>query len=301
MQETLIHYQECPVCGHTDLQPALTAIDYTVSHKTFSIVQCTRCTLRFTQDVPDGDSIGHYYRSEDYISHTETSEGLVNRLYHMVRRQTLSDKSRLISLATRQGQGALLDIGAGTGAFAHFMHEKGWTVTGLEPDEAARDRAKSARQVNLLPMEELYLLPPDHFTAITLWHVLEHVHDLHPYMDQLKKILKPGGRTFIAVPNYTSYDATRYRGFWAAYDVPRHLYHFSPDSIDYLLDSHQLQLHATRAMWYDSFYISLLSEKYRNGNGKGNMLSGFLTGAVSNLKAFVDKSKCSSLIYVIGK
>jgi SAM-dependent methyltransferase len=181
------------------------------------------------------------------------------------------------------------------------MHEQGWTATGLEPDEAAREKAKSVHNVNLLPVEELYLLPADHFNVITLWHVLEHVHDLHPYMEQLKTVLKRGGRIFIAVPNYTSYDATRYEGFWAAYDVPRHLYHFSPESMACLLDSHGLQLHATQPMWYDSFYISMLSEKYKKGNGKGDFVRGMLTGAVSNIKAFIDKSKCSSLIYVIGK
>ncbi|MDR3714530.1 MAG: class I SAM-dependent methyltransferase [Puia sp.] len=301
MQETLIHYKTCPGCGSENIKPALTATDHTVSHRSFGIAECGNCTLRFTQDVPDASSIGAYYRSDDYISHTETSEGLINRLYHMVRKQTLSVKRRLISLATRHNSGTLLDIGAGTGAFVKYMHDNGWTTTGLEPDEAAREKARSVHKVNLLPAEELYMLPAGHFNVITLWHVLEHVHDLHPYLEQLKALLKPGGRIFIAVPNYTSYDAGRYKGNWAAYDVPRHLYHFSPLSIDYLLENHGLLLHATQAMWYDSFYISLLSEKYKRGNSSGNFIGGAITGALSNLKAFVDKSKCSSLIYVIGK
>ncbi len=130
-------------------------------------------------------------------------------------------------------------------------------------------------------------------------NVLEHVHTLHTYLDQLKKLLKRGGHIFIAVPNYTSFDAEVYKGFWAAYDVPRHLYHFSPDSMERLLVEHGLQLQVTRPMWYDSLYISLLSEKYKYG--RGNVLRAAWTGAVSNLKAFVDKSKCSSLIYVVGK
>ena len=298
-QETLIHYTVCPVCHSSKLQRALEAIDYTVSHKVFQIWQCGNCQLRFTQDVPDEASIGHYYRSEDYISHTETKKGLVNSLYHLVRKQTLSDKRRLILSATGHKQGKLLDIGAGTGAFAAHMQQNGWEVTGLEPDEAARQRAVELYRVQLLPVENLYSLPADSYDAITLWHVLEHVHDLHAYLQQLAKILKRGGRIFIAVPNYTSYDATVYQGTWAAYDVPRHLYHFSPSSINNLLEQHELQLQATQPMWYDSVYISMLSEKYKNG--KGNTLKAVFTGLLSNFKAFVDKSRCSSLIYVIGK
>jgi 2-polyprenyl-3-methyl-5-hydroxy-6-metoxy-1,4-benzoquinol methylase len=298
-QETLIHYTTCPSCHSSDLRPALNATDHTVSHKDFAIWQCGNCGLRFTQDVPDAASIGHYYRSDDYISHTNTKKGLVNSLYHLVRKQTLSDKHRLILSTTRTKQGKLLDIGAGTGAFAAYMKQHGWEVTGLEPDESARQLAHDLHRVELLPVEDLYSLPADSYDAITLWHVLEHVHDLHSYLQQLAKLVKRGGRIFIAVPNYTAYDAAVYQGAWAAYDVPRHLYHFSPTAMGTLLAQHDLQLQASQPMWYDSVYISMLSEKYKNG--KGNALKALCTGLISNFKAFVDKSRCSSLIYVIGK
>jgi len=297
--ETLNHYTACPSCGSANLQSVFNVTDFTVSRKQFGILECMECTLRFTQDTPDAASIGDYYRSEDYISHTDTSKGLINRLYHMVRRQTLSDKRRLIMGATRLQEGSLLDIGAGTGAFAAYMQGHKWETTGLEPDEAARERAHALYGISLQPVDNLYSLPPESFDAITLWHVLEHVHDLHPYLEQLKKLLKKGGRLFIAVPNYTSYDARKYGPYWAAYDVPRHLYHFSPDAMERLLSVHELSLQATQPMWYDSFYISMLSEKYRNG--KGNIVRAAVLGAISNLKAFVDKSRGSSMIYVIGK
>lgn len=298
-EELLIHYDCCPSCGSSDLQTALSATDYTVSHKKFEILSCDNCLLRFTQDIPDAVSIGKYYRSDDYISHTDTNKGLVNNLYHMVRKHTLGNKNRLIQSATRLKKGALLDIGAGTGAFAAHMKENGWTVTGLEPDEDTRSRALSLNQIQLQPIENLYSLPSDSFDIITLWHVLEHVHDIHPYLDQLKRLIKRKGTIFIAVPNYMSFDARVYKGAWAAYDVPRHLYHFSSTAMERLLELHDLQLLGSRPMWYDSFYISMLSEKYKNG--RGNLVKAFLTGAVSNLKAFVDKSKCSSLIYFVGK
>ncbi|HEV2479217.1 MAG TPA: class I SAM-dependent methyltransferase [Puia sp.] len=296
----LIHYSICPDCGSDKIAPALTAEDYTVTHETFAIWQCGLCTLRFTQDVPDAASISPYYRSENYISHSNTSKGLVNNLYHMVRKQTLSDKYRLIASATRTRKGKLLDIGAGAGAFAGYMQEQGWEVTGLEPDETARAVALSDHKVELLDMDRLFQLEPDSFDAITLWHVLEHVHELHPYIERLRTLIRRNGRIFIAVPNYTSYDARVYREMWAAYDVPRHLYHFSPDAIGRLLTQHGLQLQFSEPMWYDSFYISMLSEKYRH-HGRGNAVKAAVVGFISNMKAFINKSRCSSLVYVIGR
>jgi SAM-dependent methyltransferase len=296
---SLINYTVCPSCFSESLQPILHAVDHTVSHETFAIWQCGHCSLRFTQDVPDAAAIGPYYRSEEYISHSNTTRGLVNSLYHLVRRQTLGNKRRLIQSATRGEQGRLLDIGAGTGAFVAYMQQEGWEVTGLEPDEVARERALTDNKVRLQDGAALFSLPAESYDAITLWHVLEHVHDLHPYLERLKQLIKKGGRIFIAVPNYTSYDAGVYGAAWAAYDVPRHLYHFSPDAMEGLLARHGLQLHFTQPMWFDSFYISMLSEKYRNG--KGNLAGAVYRGLLSNVKAFVDKSKCSSLIYVTGK
>ena len=296
---SLIHYSQCPSCSSESLKFALKAIDHTVSREGFDIWECQNCGLRFTQDVPDAGSIGVYYRSDNYISHTNTNKGLINQLYHIVRGQTLSNKYRLISSATRSRQGKMLDIGAGTGAFVAHMKEKGWEAMGLEPDEVAREKARTDNRVQLLEMDHLFSLPPESFDVITLWHVLEHVHDLHPYMERLKALLRRDGRIFIAVPNYTSHDAAVYREAWAAYDVPRHLYHFSPDAMERLVSGHGLQLQYSQPMWFDSFYISMLSEKYRSGHG--NLVRAVWNGLASNIKAFVDKAKCSSLIYVISK
>jgi SAM-dependent methyltransferase len=223
----------------------------------------------------------------------------VNRLYHLVRRQTLADKRNLIQSATRRKEGKLLDIGAGAGAFAGHMQEHGWEVTGLEPETVAREHALADHGVRLLGMDQLDSLPGESFDAITLWHVLEHVHALHAILERLRAVINKGGRIFIAVPNYTSYDAAAYGPYWAAYDVPRHLYHFSPDAMERLLVRHGLQLHYCQPMWYDSFYISMVSEKYKHG--KTNLPAAVVRGLVSNVKAFVDKSRCSSLIYVAGK
>lgn len=320
----MIHYDSCPVCGSPGVNKVMTAADHTVSGESFEIWQCANCSLRFTQDVPGADHIGKYYKSENYISHTETNKGIVNWLYLQVRRFTLSGKRKLIEKITGVKKGKLLDIGAGTGAFVNDMSDAGWIAEGLEPDDAAIKRAAAAYGIQLKPSSELFNLAPAVYDAITMWHVLEHVHDLHAYIEQLKKLIKPSGKIFIAVPNYTSFDAGHYGASWAAYDVPRHLYHFSPASMKVLMEAHGLKIESIHPMWFDSYYVSLLSEKYRSpipfkremrgggaetvmqpGRGglissSGSLLKGFWLGFRSNNRTFANRRKASSLIYIIS-
>ncbi|MEO8174978.1 MAG: class I SAM-dependent methyltransferase [Sediminibacterium sp.] len=293
----LISYKNCPCCLSTAVYPALSAKDHTVSGEVFEIWHCDDCSVRFTQRVPDASSIGPYYQSANYVSHSDTQKGLINQLYHKVRNHTLSSKRKLIERVTGKTTGHLLDVGAGTGAFSHIMKHAGWNVTALEPDDIARKNAKDKYGLELQSPENLFSQPASQFDAITMWHVLEHVHDLHPYLEQFEKILKPGGKLIIAVPNYTSYDAKVYKENWAAYDVPRHLYHFSPKSISILMEMHGLKVDEIKPMWFDSFYVSMLSEQ--NKDGKGNIAKAFIAGLVSNVKALNDKQKCSSVIYII--
>jgi 2-polyprenyl-3-methyl-5-hydroxy-6-metoxy-1,4-benzoquinol methylase len=294
-----VHYTNCPVCGSADIKNVLSAKDYTASNETFYIAECNSCTLRFTQDVPDANSISAYYKSENYISHTNTSKGFINRIYKIVRKRTMREKRKLVEKITSIRKGQLLDIGSGIGSFVNEMKQCGWNVTGLEPDEEARNLAKQVYQLELKNTNEFYKLPSGSFDVITLWQVLEHVHDLHAYIQQLKILLKENGKLFIAVPNYTSKDAAIYKEYWAAYDVPRHLYHFSPQAIQVLIEKNGLKLLQHRPMWYDSFYVSLLSSKYKND--RANLFTSFWNGACSDLKAMGDVEKCSSIIYIISK
>lgn len=294
-----ITYQACPCCGSADIGEVLSAEDYTVSHASFSIWECRACTLRFTQHVPSAAFIGQYYRSSEYVSHSETRKGLINRLYHMVRNYTLQSKKKLVQEVTGKTGGQLLDIGAGTGAFAAVMQNSGWTVTGLEPDETARKNAREYHNLDLQEPGRLYHLPPGSFDVITLWHVLEHVHDLHGYLQNFHRILQPDGKLLVAVPNYTSYDAELYGPYWAAYDVPRHLYHFSPAAMRRLMQQHAFRVIGLEPMWFDSYYVSMLSERYRYG--KNNLLRALLNGRRSNSKAGAAYERCSSVIYIIEK
>lgn len=295
---TIIHHTTCPVCDSTNLKPVLSAKDYTVSRELFEIAECQSCTLRFTQNIPDEDSIGPYYKSENYISHSNTDKGFINQLYQSVRKKTLLQKRKLIISTTGLSRGNLLDVGSGTGAFVNEMKKQGWQITGLEPDAGAKAVAKQLYGLELSDIKQLYQLPAASFDAITLWHVLEHVHELNAYVQQLKLLLKPNGKIFIAVPNYTSTDAAIYKEHWAAYDVPRHLYHFSPRSMQKLMAKHGLKVKEYKAMWYDSFYISMLSSKYKNGTT--NLIAAFFNGLRSNFTAYGDVKKCSSVIYIIG-
>lgn len=295
----MIHYDKCPVCDSSGIHKVLTATDHTFSQSPFEIWQCAQCSLRFTQDVPPANEIGKYYRSENYISHSDTNKGVINKLYHRVRKYTLGIKHKFVVEQTGKKAGVILDVGAGTGAFLHYMSQNGWKTEGLEPDENAIARARTQYGLELRSANDLFNLDPGAFDAITLWHVLEHVHDLHGYMRKLKELLNSNGRLFIAVPNYTSFDAEEYTSWWAAYDVPRHLYHFSPAAMQELTARHGFAIQKIQPMWFDSFYVSLLSEKYRKN--RAALMKGFITGIRSNTKALANKRRASSLIYVLSR
>ncbi len=286
-------------CGSNAITKVFKCRDHTVSKEEFEIWECSNCTFRFTQNVPDEANISTYYQSAEYVSHSDTKQGFINRLYHIVRNHTLKSKQRLVQKVTKLKSGSVLDVGAGTGAFAHTMLQAGWKVTGLEPDATARANASLIYVLKLNELSVLHQLETNSFDAITMWHVLEHVHDLHGYLQTYLRILKSDGRLIIAVPNYTSYDAAVYKNYWAAYDVPRHLYHFSPASMQIFLEQKGFLLEAVKPMWFDSFYVSMLSDKYRNG--KGNLLKAIWVGMISNLKAVLHFRKCSSVIYIITK
>lgn len=295
----MTQYDHCPVCLAKDIKEVLIVKDFTVSEKTFPVFHCNICSARFTQDIPGETEIGAYYQSSNYISHSDTREGLINKLYHLVRNITLKNKRKLIEKLNPGAKGTILDYGCGTGAFLREMQQAGWKITGLEPDIKARELAGKLNGSTVFSPDYISSIPDQQFDCITLWHVLEHVHQLHPTLKQLNRVMKPGAGIFIAVPNYTSNDAMSYGPAWAAWDVPRHLYHFSPASMKKLLAANGFKLTTIKPMWFDSFYVSMLSEKYLRG--KNNHLRAFFTGLRSNLRALMKKERCSSLIYVAVK
>ncbi|RZK23167.1 MAG: methyltransferase domain-containing protein [Hymenobacter sp.] len=288
----------CPVCGSPDLHDKLRVPDKSVSQETFTIQQCRGCGFQFTNPRPDAAHIGKYYESDAYVSHNSGAQGLINHVYKAARYFTVRRKVALITKLNGSRTGRLLDYGCGTGHFLAGAHRAGWQVTGLEPN--ARARHDAAARVGL-PIREpaaLATLTPGSFDAVTLWHVLEHVHTLSETLAQLIRVLRPGGKLLIAVPNVDSLDAQHYGPNWAAYDVPRHLYHFGPEAMRRLLARHGLACCQQLPMPLDAYYVSLLSERHRPAEQAGGLLAVLRAGYVSNQYAAQHGGQYSSVLYV---
>jgi 2-polyprenyl-3-methyl-5-hydroxy-6-metoxy-1,4-benzoquinol methylase len=291
--------------NNNELKPYITCKDYTVSRETFSIFIDEKSELLVTTPRPEDNQLGKYYESEDYISHSNTNKTFIDKIYQRVRNYTIKKKVKLINSFNLENK-TILDIGSGTGDFLLACKKNGWQVAGVEPNEKAKSIANSKinqKDSNSKIFESIESLQANaqngehtKFDVITMWHVLEHVPNLNEYVSSLKRLLKPDGTLIVAVPNYKSFDANHYKEFWAAYDVPRHLWHFSKKSIEGLFDKEKMKVIKALPMKFDSYYVSLLSEKYKNG--KSNVFKAFFIGLKSNLTAKSSK-EYSSHIYII--
>jgi len=270
--------------------------DHSVSGEEFQLVFDDVLKMYKTEPQPSLDKLPSYYQSEDYISHTDTQRNLFEKIYHWVRSYMLSKKMALVAQHTNSNDKKVLDIGCGTGDFLAMAQKYKWEATGVEPDEHARKIAFEKTTTEIHTNDWLSEVADDSFDAITMWHVLEHVPNLEEQIATLKRIIKPNGTIFIAVPNFNSHDANHYKEFWAAFDVPRHLWHFSQNAIKGLFQKENLKVVKILPMKFDAYYVSLLSEKHKTG--KMNPVKAFYRGFVSNFKA-ITTSEYSSLIYVI--
>jgi len=281
------------------LKPYLNCKDHTVSGEEYSVMFNEEYKMLVTSPVPK--NLFNYYKSKNYISHTDSKKTFFDKAYQVVKKITLKHKLRLIneSLRTQNSmyrpEKNILDVGAGTGEFLKVCKNNSWKVFGTEPNNDARTIAVKK---GIVLERDISKFSNQKFEIITLWHVLEHVENLSEYISNLNTMLSDCGRLIIAVPNFNSDDAKYYKEFWAAFDVPRHLWHFSQQSIHRLFLKENMLVEKTIPMKFDSYYVSLLSEKYKNG--KSNFMSALYRGFVSNWKARAS-SEYSSLIYVIKK
>lgn len=301
MEHSLETLTNCPGCNSEKTTFAFSSLDTTYSHDAFKIVSCDVCGLHFTNPRPTLSTISKYYENPQYVSHTDTNAGLLFRIYQLVKDYTLSKKLRFVnSLGTEH---SILDYGAGTGDFATKMANASWAVSAYEPDAGARKRiVEKHRSIQLV--DSLSELQGGSFSVISLWHVLEHVHELNSTIDRFFELLSPNGILIIAVPNMSSFDARKYGHEWAAYDLPRHLYHFTPETLIPLITRHGFKHRGNYPMWFDSFYVALLTEKELAKTTAQKILvwpKAFITGLISNLKAIGNVNKCSSIIYVFQK
>lgn len=270
----------------------LTVKDYSVSKETFDLYHDEVLDMLITFPQPSLDNLGKYYESEDYISHTDNKRSLFEKAYHFVKSIALKNKLNLINLL-QPNKGKILDIGAGTGEFLSVAKNDGWQTIGVEPSGKAKAIAINK---GISFVEQTTELENNSFDVISMWHVLEHVPDLDKQIKELKRLLKPTGTLIIAVPNFNSFDAKHYGKFWAAYDVPIHFWHFSKTAIKLLFEKEEMQLEKVLPMKFDSFYVSLLSEKYKSG--KMNFIKAFFIGLQSNWYARKN-FEYSSHIYII--
>lgn len=268
--------------------------DYLVTGEEFELVPNQNGDLLETIPKPPVDELPKYYQSNRYVSHTDEKHTFIEKIYQIVKSFTLKKKVKLIT-KLNQGAGVLLDFGCGTGDFLVKAKQKNWKVYGVEPHENAR---KLAIVKNVFVVNEIINLPEKKIDVLTLWHVLEHIPDVEHTIHHLTSKIKVGGYLIIAVPNFKSKDAKYYKKYWAAYDVPRHLWHFSKNAIKDLFLKHNLVLVKIKPMYFDAFYVSLLSEK--NKTGKTNWINALYQGCLSNFSGMITK-EYSSHIYILKK
>ncbi len=295
----MVHIDSCPVCGSANLKIDFSCNDYYASNETFELYRCADCSFLFTQDFPNEDNIGKYYETEKYISHSNNNKGLVNKLYHIVRKNMMKKKALIVNSHTTSSSRWLLDIGCGIGHFLSYMSANNWSVKGVEKNKEAREFAKNNYGILTDSPETLNKYEELTFGVITLWHSLEHLENLNETLKKINKLLVENGTVFIAVPNSNSADAKYYKEKWAAYDVPRHLWHFSPDTMKIITKNNGFGIEKIHPMPFDAFYVSILSERYKDN--KWAFIKGMLVGLRCYIKSIKDIKKSSSIIYVLKK
>ncbi len=293
----MIYLKQCPVCNNKKFKNWMICTDHSVSNERFNIVSCETCGFLLTNPKPKGNDINKYYQSDNYISHTNKKKGLLSWLYQIIRKKTISSKIKL--LKKFKTNGVHLDVGCGTGEFLYACKKNNYKTIGVEPSKLASKKAVKNYNLKISNDVTLASLEDRSIDSVSMWHVLEHIEDINSFIIQLNRILKNNGIVLIAVPNTDSWDCRHYGKYWAAWDVPIHFWHFSKKTITALLEKHGFEIIQKKPMWYDAFYISILSEEYKNG--KKNYFISFLIGMTSNIFAIFNKNNTSSTTYVVKK
>jgi SAM-dependent methyltransferase len=295
----MIHHKVCPLCSALEVSPYLSCTDHFVSKEVFNICKCDNCGFVFTQDIPSEEESGRYYESDEYISHSDSKKGITDKAYQLIRKFMLTRKKNLIIRTTGLSSGTILDIGSGTGHFLYTMKNAGWSNTGIEVNTRAREYAEKQFNIKTLSPEKIGSLHANSFDCITLWHVLEHFYDPFMFMEEIGRLVRPDGVVIIALPNSNSFDSKHYVKKWAAYDVPRHLWHFNPATFLAFAIKNKFSIIGKRYLPFDVFYISILSEKYKGSNFP--MISGTINGLRFSIRSLFNKSGSSSVIYILRK
>jgi len=293
----MIFLKNCPLCFGERLAKKIDCIDHSTSKEKFTIVSCETCNFTFTNPRPKDESLSEYYKSDMYISHTNNTKGLFNWMYQTVRNYAIGTKVALLKSVKKSGRH--LDIGCGTGEFLNACKNAGFSTEGIEPTELARKQAIENFNLSVSKNTNLEQFQNNKFDSISMWHVLEHVPNLNETITQFDRVLNASGKVIIAVPNHKSWDANYYKEYWAAWDIPIHLWHFSKETIEQLFNKHGFTLIKKKPMLFDSFYVALLSEEFKTG--EKNFIKSFIVGIISNLFGILTKKGHSSTIYIFKK
>jgi 2-polyprenyl-3-methyl-5-hydroxy-6-metoxy-1,4-benzoquinol methylase len=287
-----IQITKCPLCSSSKFDVYMHTKDFFFTQEEFTLSKCKNCDFVFTNPIPQ--DLSGYYETTNYLSHNTGDNGIMGNLYSMLRNINIKRKYKLVTNYNPSGK--ILDIGCGTGELLNYFKNNKWEVSGVEPNDTARAFANKKFNIDISKEEALEVLPPNNFDVISMWHVLEHVSDLHNRLSQISKLLKKEGTIFIALPNLNSPDSKKYKEYWSAIDVPRHLYHFTEQSFKNLISKHNMKLVHAEPMKFDSYYVSMLSEKYKKNNLY--LPSAIINGLLSNIKASKENNY-SSMIYVV--
>jgi 2-polyprenyl-3-methyl-5-hydroxy-6-metoxy-1,4-benzoquinol methylase len=279
----------CPVC-ESPLDSYMETKDFFGQQEGFELLKCPSCGLIETNPQPDPKEILKYYKSNSYVSHGQSKGYIFDQVYRKIQKRNHLYKYKHI--VKHKGKGnLLLDYGAGNGSFATYMQHRSFEVTAVEPDQEAI-KGLDQKIHNHSSLQDIN----GPFDVITSFHVVEHVHELDTLFGLLKKNLAPDGVLMLALPNYQSYDAQYYQEYWAGYDVPRHLHHFTRSSLYQQCQKFELKIVDTQPLIFDSYYVSLLSEQYKKS--KFALIRGGYHGWKSNRKAR-KTGLYSSLLYII--
>jgi 2-polyprenyl-3-methyl-5-hydroxy-6-metoxy-1,4-benzoquinol methylase len=295
----MIHHNICPLCLSQEIPHFLSCTDHFVTGEVFNICKCLKCGFTFTQDYPEESETSRYYESEEYISHSDSKKGITGKAYQFIRNIMLNRKKRIVRKMTGLSTGRILDIGSGTGYFLNAMKKSGWQIQGIEISSGAREYAVSKFKIDTINPEKITTLSSGSYDCITLWHVLEHFHEPYKFMEEISRLINTEGVVIIALPNSNSFDSEYYGKKWAAYDVPRHLWHFNPSTFALFAAKNNFSITEKHYLPFDVFYISILSEKYRRSGFP--LISGILDGLRFSIRALYNKSGNSSVIYILRK
>lgn len=263
--------------------------DYFLTQESFVLKQDPHSQLLKT--FPQPEQLDRFYDSAQYLSHNDGEKSFFARCYHAVKKVNLRVKYRLIKKYVRQGR--VLDIGAGVGDLVGQLQKQDLNAQGYEPNENARAVAKRKG----IELHGTMPVNPMDFDLITMYHVLEHVPDVVAQLQEVHKLLTDQGYLILALPNYNSLDAQLFKKHWAGYDVPRHLYHFNKHAVK-TITADYFELVETKPMWFDSFYVSILSAQYKKWPLP--FLLGFFIGMCSNFVAIFTK-EYSSITFILKK